>query len=114
MGREVEDFSCGNIDVVKVLGALTDAEAQAAADDAGELLVLVGVGGDDEALAEGDLREHRLLADDAAAGDLVHGPVLGHVVPAVMHAGGGLAWGDGRRGHGWTPFTAGTWRGRCL
>jgi hypothetical protein len=44
--------------------------------------------GDDEALCKRDLGEHRLFADDAAAGDLVHWAVLGDVLPAVVGGGG--------------------------
>ena len=88
-----EDFA----GVDGVGGAIVEVEAEGAFDDEGDLLVGMGVAGDDTAFFEEDAGEHRLIAGDELA--LEEGiELLGFDVgPAI----------EGRCGHGREPFACG-------
>lgn len=90
VGGDDEDFA--RVDGVG--GTIVEVEAEGAFDDKGDLLVWVGVAGDDAALFEEDAGEHGLIAGDELA--LEEGvELLGFDVgPAI----------EGGCGHGREPF----------
>ena len=90
VGRDDEHFA--SVDCVG--GAIVEVEAEGAFDDKGDLLVGVGVTGDDAALFEEDAGEHGLIPGDELA--LEEGVELFgfDVGPAI----------EGGCGHGREPF----------
>lgn len=93
-----EDFA----GVDGVGGAIVEVETEGAFDDEGDLLIGVGVAGDDAALFEEDAGEHGLIAGDELA--LKEGVELFgfDVGPAI----------EGGCGHGRAPFACVVW-GEC-
>jgi hypothetical protein len=85
-----------------VRGAVVEVEAEGAFGDEGDLLVGVGVAGDDAAFGEYDASEHRLLAGDELAGEKRIELLVFDVVPVVEsgfgHGTDAFLWGnDGGR-----------------
>ena len=64
-------------------GAVVEVEAEGAFGDEGDLLVVVGVAGDDAALCEDDAGEHGLIAGDELAGEERVELLVFDVVPVV-------------------------------
>ena len=62
---------------------VTDPELESALKDVGELLVLVGVLGDDAAFLQIDMCEHHAIAGDETTLQHVGHPLLLHRVPAI-------------------------------
>ena len=75
-------------------GAVVEVEAEGAFGDEGDLLVVVGVAGDDAAFGEDDAGEHRLGSGDELAGEERVELLVFNVVPTI----------ESGFGHGVTPF----------
>jgi len=77
-----------------VRGAVVEVEAESAFGDEGDLLVGVGVAGDDAAFGKHDAGEHRFFAGDEFAGEERIELLVFDVVPAI----------ESGFGHGELPF----------
>jgi hypothetical protein len=90
-----EDFA--SVDGVR--GAVVEVEAESAFGDEGDLLVGMGVAGNDAAFGENDAGKHRLRAGDELAGEERVELLIFDVVPAIKsgfgHGGSAFLWGDG-------------------
>jgi hypothetical protein len=79
-------------------GAVVEVEAEGAFGDEGDLLVGVGVAGDDAAFGEDDAGEHGFFAGDEFAGEERVELLVFDVVPTVEsslgHGGSAFLWGD--------------------
>ena len=79
-----EDFA--GVDGVR--GAVVEVEAESAFGDEGDLLVGVGVAGDNAAFCEDDAGEHGFFAGDEFAGEEWVELLVFYVVPVVQSGGG--------------------------
>jgi hypothetical protein len=91
-----DDEDLAGVDGVR--GAVVEVEAEGAFGDEGDLLVRVGVAGDDAAFGEYDASEHRLLAGDELAGEKRIELLVFDRVPTVEsgfgHGGSAFLLGD--------------------
>ena len=76
-----DDEDLAGVDGVR--GAVVEVEAEGALGDEGDLLVGVGVAGDDAAFGEDDAGEHRLVAGDKLAREEWIELLVFDVVPTV-------------------------------
>ena len=82
--RDDEDFAS----VDRVGSAIVEVEAKSALGDEGDLLVGVGVAGDDAAFGKHDAGEHRFFAGDEFAGEERVELLVFDVIPTVESGGG--------------------------